>query len=185
VAWGLTVGSSEHGNEHSFIQQWFYIHLLHPGLLFNFVILYTGDQPFAGPLSTHSIAQTRNKSKHPCLEWDSNPRSQRSSRREHCDRRNKPSVSIKDGEHFEWWATVIFSIHTLSPQSLTVTAFSVMINSNWPLGSSPHVQTSWCRQRDTTGQQFNSMETSSACIRMYVIRVSNGTPATQPEMYRS
>jgi hypothetical protein len=48
---------------------------------FSFLILYavgmtpwTGDQPVARPLPTHSTTQTQNK--HPCLEWDSNPRSQ-------------------------------------------------------------------------------------------------------------
>jgi hypothetical protein len=34
---------------------------------------WTGDQPVAKP------QPTQNKRRHPCLEWDSNPRSQRSS----------------------------------------------------------------------------------------------------------
>jgi hypothetical protein len=56
--------------------------LLDLGRFFSFLILYTfgrtpwtGDQPFARPLPTHRI----NGHRHPCLEWDSNPRSQRSS----------------------------------------------------------------------------------------------------------
>jgi hypothetical protein len=50
------------------------------GHFFSFFILYTvgrtpltGDQPVARPLPTH---RTINEHKHPCLEWDSNPRSQ-------------------------------------------------------------------------------------------------------------
>jgi hypothetical protein len=60
--------------------------LLDLGLFFSFLIIYTvgrtpwtGDQPVARPLSTHRT--TQNKSKHPCLEWNSNPRSQRSNER--------------------------------------------------------------------------------------------------------
>jgi hypothetical protein len=51
---------------------------------FSFLILYTvdrttwtGDQPAARPLLTHRM----NTHRHPCLEWDSNPRSQHSSQR--------------------------------------------------------------------------------------------------------
>jgi hypothetical protein len=37
----------------------------------------TGDQPVARPLPTHRTAQHRiNAHRHPCLEWDSKPRSQ-------------------------------------------------------------------------------------------------------------
>jgi hypothetical protein len=42
---------------------------------------WTGDQHVARPLPTHRTTQTQNKRRHPCLEWDSNPRSQCSSRR--------------------------------------------------------------------------------------------------------
>jgi hypothetical protein len=58
-----------------------------PWPLFSFLILYTGGripwtggQPVAKPLPTHRTTQTQNKRtqyRHPCLEWDSNPRSQR------------------------------------------------------------------------------------------------------------
>jgi hypothetical protein len=44
----------------------------------------SGDQPVARPLPTHRTKQTQNKRTkytHPCVEWDSNPRSQRSSER--------------------------------------------------------------------------------------------------------
>jgi hypothetical protein len=57
---------------------------------FSFLILYTdgrslwtGDLPVARPLPTHRT-QTQNKCtqyRHPCLEWDSNPWPQRSSKR--------------------------------------------------------------------------------------------------------
>jgi hypothetical protein len=67
--------------------------LLDLGLFFSFLILYTvgrtpwtGDQPVAKPLPTPGTAKTRNTHRHPCLEWDSNPRS-----RGHCDR---PLLSI-------------------------------------------------------------------------------------------
>jgi hypothetical protein len=55
------------------------------GLFFSFLILYTdgrtawtGDQPIARPLPTHRTTQTQNRRtyRYPCLEWDSNPRSQ-------------------------------------------------------------------------------------------------------------
>jgi hypothetical protein len=45
---------------------------------------WTGDQPVARPLPTHRTTQTQNKhthSKYPCPRWDSNPRSQRPSKR--------------------------------------------------------------------------------------------------------
>jgi hypothetical protein len=44
---------------------------------------WTGDQPVSRSLPTHTTTQTRNKRtyRHPCLEWDPNPRSQRSSGR--------------------------------------------------------------------------------------------------------
>jgi hypothetical protein len=74
-----------------FIQQWLYSSLLGPGLFFNFVIFlytdgrapWTSDQPVARPLPTHRTTQTQNKCthRHQCLEWDSNPRSQRLSER--------------------------------------------------------------------------------------------------------
>jgi phosphotransferase system glucose/maltose/N-acetylglucosamine-specific IIC component len=61
------------------------------GRLFSFVILYTvgrtpwkGDQHDGRPLPTHRTTETQNKRKrHPCLEWYSNPRCQRSSERRH------------------------------------------------------------------------------------------------------
>lgn len=69
---------------------WFYSQL-DPGRFFSFLILYTlgrtpwtGDQSVARPLPTHRIKAHR----HPCLDWDSNPRSQCSflKPRSHCDR---------------------------------------------------------------------------------------------------
>jgi hypothetical protein len=60
-----------------------------PWPLSGFLILYkvgrtpwTGDQPVSMPPPTRRTTQTQNKRtqyKHPCLEWDSKPRSQRSS----------------------------------------------------------------------------------------------------------
>jgi hypothetical protein len=61
-----------------------------PWPLFSFLILYiigrtpwSGEQSVAKPLPTHRTTQTQNKRtyKHECLEWDSIPRSQRSSER--------------------------------------------------------------------------------------------------------
>jgi hypothetical protein len=61
------------------IYLWFYSPLLDLGRFFSFLILYTvgrtlrkANQPFARPLPTHGI----NSHRHPCFEWDSNPRSQ-------------------------------------------------------------------------------------------------------------
>jgi hypothetical protein len=75
----------------SFIHQWFYSTMLGPGLLFSSVIIFytvgrtpwTGDQPVARPLPIYRITQTQNKRTHrdPCLEWNSNQRSQYSSGR--------------------------------------------------------------------------------------------------------
>jgi hypothetical protein len=71
-------------------------HLLGPGLFVNSVfILYTdgrtpwtSDKPIARPLPTHRTTQTQNKRihRHPYLEWDSNSRSQRLSKRRALDR---------------------------------------------------------------------------------------------------
>jgi hypothetical protein len=65
--------------------------LLGHGRFFSFLILYTvdrtprtGDPPVAKPLPTRRTTQTQNKRtqyRHPCFEWDTNPRSQRSSER--------------------------------------------------------------------------------------------------------
>jgi hypothetical protein len=72
-----------------------------PWSLFQFLNLYTvsrtpwtGDQPLTRPLPAHRTTQTQNKHRHPCLEWDSNPRLQCLSGRRssclrpygHCDR---------------------------------------------------------------------------------------------------
>jgi hypothetical protein len=63
---------------------WLYSPLLGLGRFFSFLLPYTvgrtpwkGDQPIARPLPTHRTKSHR----HPYLEWDSNPRSQRSSER--------------------------------------------------------------------------------------------------------
>jgi hypothetical protein len=77
---------------HSFIHQWLHGPLLGPALFFSFVHFFTktvggtpwtSDQPIARPLSTHRMTQIQNKRIHrySCLEWDSNPPSQRSSER--------------------------------------------------------------------------------------------------------
>jgi hypothetical protein len=62
--------------------------LLHLGRFFSFLILYTvgrtpwtGDQPVARLLPTHRTTHTINAHRHACLEWNSNPRSQRSNER--------------------------------------------------------------------------------------------------------
>jgi hypothetical protein len=62
-----------------------------PGLFLSSVINFytdvrtpwTSDKPVARPLPIHRPTQTQNKRihRHPCLEWDSNPQSQRSSER--------------------------------------------------------------------------------------------------------
>jgi hypothetical protein len=73
----------------SLLLLWLYSPLFGLGRFFSFLNLYTigrapwtGDQPAARPLPTRRTKQTQNKRtqyKHPCLEWDSNPRSQRPS----------------------------------------------------------------------------------------------------------
>jgi hypothetical protein len=74
---------------HSFIHQWLSTPLLGPGLFLSFVIFlhgrtpWTSNQPVARTLPTHRTTQTQNKhiNRHPCIEWDSNPRPQLSSER--------------------------------------------------------------------------------------------------------
>jgi hypothetical protein len=70
-----------------FIHQWLYSPLLDPGLFFIIVIFFTQTAGLLGQVisPSHTTTQTQNKrtQKHPCLEWDSNPRSQRSSERRH------------------------------------------------------------------------------------------------------
>jgi hypothetical protein len=74
---------------HSFIHQWLYSSLLGPGLFFSSVIFFytdgmtpwTSDRPVARPLPTQHKHRRKRTRKHPCLQWDSNLRSQRSSER--------------------------------------------------------------------------------------------------------
>jgi hypothetical protein len=76
--------------EHFFflLSLWLY-NPLDLGRFFSFLILYTagktpwvGDQSVARQLPTHRTTQTQNKAhRHPCLDWDSNPRPQCSSGR--------------------------------------------------------------------------------------------------------
>jgi hypothetical protein len=65
-------------------------HLLGLGRFFSFLIFYTvcrvpwtGDQPVARPLPAHTgeYKDRTNAHRQPCLEWDSNTRSQHSSER--------------------------------------------------------------------------------------------------------
>jgi hypothetical protein len=69
-------------NLYHFLSLWLYSPL-DLGRFFSFLILFTigiapwtGDQPVASLLSTSRRTHTQNKRGHPCLEWDSNPRSQ-------------------------------------------------------------------------------------------------------------
>jgi hypothetical protein len=57
-----------------------------PGLFFHYHFTdgrapWTSDQLVARLLSKHRTTQTHTHTKHPCPEWDSNPRSQRPSKR--------------------------------------------------------------------------------------------------------
>jgi hypothetical protein len=70
---------------------WLYGPLLDLGCFFQFLNLntvgrtpWTGDQPVERPLPIPRTTQTQNKHtqyRHPCVEWDSNPQSHRSSER--------------------------------------------------------------------------------------------------------
>jgi hypothetical protein len=82
--WPLTNRSHLSSLRWFFFPLWLYIPLDF-GRSFSFLILFTfgktpwtGDEPVARPLPTYRTTQTQNKSihRHPCLEWDSNPRSQ-------------------------------------------------------------------------------------------------------------
>jgi hypothetical protein len=71
--------------------QWLLQPLQDPGLFFSSIVIFytedrtpwTSDKPVARPLLIHRTTQTQNKHihRHPCFEWDSNRRSQRSSER--------------------------------------------------------------------------------------------------------
>jgi hypothetical protein len=75
----------------NFFHQWHYSPLLGSGLFFNFVTFFTQTagllalvmSPSQRPLPTDGTTLTQNKRihRHPCLECDSNPQSQRSSER--------------------------------------------------------------------------------------------------------
>jgi hypothetical protein len=80
--------NNNNNNNSPFIYLWLYSHLLDLGGLFSFLIFdtvcrtpWTGDQPFAKPLSAHRTTQTQNK--YLCLKWDWNRRSQCLSGRRH------------------------------------------------------------------------------------------------------
>jgi hypothetical protein len=90
---------------HSFIHLWLYSPLLGPGLFFSSVINFTQTLGFLWRvisqsqrcyLHTGHHKHRINADKHPCLEWDSNPRFQRSSERGprvQCDRHNCQSTN--------------------------------------------------------------------------------------------
>jgi hypothetical protein len=77
--------SSDKRPRFSFIHQWLYSPLLGPGLFFSFVIFFTQligllgrvVSPSPGRYLHNRTTQTQNKrtQTHPCLEWDSKPRS--------------------------------------------------------------------------------------------------------------
>jgi hypothetical protein len=69
---------------HSFIHQWLYSPFQFRNIFYtNGRTPWTSDQHVARPLPAQRTTQTQNKNthRHLCLEWDSNPRSQRSSER--------------------------------------------------------------------------------------------------------
>jgi hypothetical protein len=69
--------------KYSFIHQLFYGPLLRPGLFFSFVVIFTQTVGLLGRVISTSQGRYLHtgQHKHPCLEWDSNPRYQRSSKR--------------------------------------------------------------------------------------------------------
>jgi hypothetical protein len=110
IAWGMTCSLSTAQSNHSFIQQWLYSPFVGPWPLLQFRNLFytdvrtpwTSDQSAARPLPTHRTTQTQNKRthRHPCLEWNSNLRSQSSSEqrefmRGHCVRL-APSIETEN-----------------------------------------------------------------------------------------
>jgi hypothetical protein len=73
-----------------FFFQWLFQPVQGPGLLFSSVIFFTQTAGLLGRvisssqgryLNTEQHKYRINAHRHPCLEWDSNPRSQRSSER--------------------------------------------------------------------------------------------------------
>jgi hypothetical protein len=79
-----------YGSLYSFSHQWLYSPLLGPGLFFSFVIYFTQTVGLLGRVISpsqgcylHTGQHKQNKRTHrqPCIEWDSNPRSQRLSER--------------------------------------------------------------------------------------------------------
>jgi hypothetical protein len=87
----LPIFKISNGSSDLILLLWFYSPFLGLRRFFSFLVLYTvgstpwtGVQPVARPLPTHRTTQTQNNRtqyRHLCLEWDSNLRSQLSSKR--------------------------------------------------------------------------------------------------------
>jgi hypothetical protein len=121
--------------DHSFIHQWLYSLLLGPGLFFSFVIFFytdgrtpwTSDQPVARPLPKHRTKQTQNKRthRHPCLEWDSNPWSQRSSERRQIYALDRAATVIG------FWCDYINKIHwKIQIMKLLIMLYYILLTSS-------------------------------------------------------
>jgi hypothetical protein len=86
-SWPLTNRNSRYNGDICFFPQWLYSPCWALASFFSSLIIFytdgstpwTSDKSVARPLPTHRTTQTQNKRiyRHPCLEWDSNPRSQR------------------------------------------------------------------------------------------------------------
>jgi hypothetical protein len=91
-------------------------HMLGPDLSFNIIIFFctdgrtpwTGNQPIARPLPTQDkTKQNKRTHRHPCLEWDSNPRSQRSNERPKTVHALDRAATVAGSDSFtfyiSWW----------------------------------------------------------------------------------
>jgi hypothetical protein len=96
-----------------------------PWPFFSFLIFYTvgrtpwtGDQPVARPLPAHTGQHKHriNAHRHPCLKWDSYPRSQCFRPRGHCDWHNSesdPSVVQPVASRYTDWAIPALFRHSV------------------------------------------------------------------------
>jgi hypothetical protein len=117
---------------HPIVQQWLCSPLLGPGLFFSFVIFFLTQSvgllgrvisPSQGPyLHTEQHKHRINSHRHLCLEWDSNPRSQRSiERKQFVPQTARPLWSVIGYVPItNWPMNWLFNTMKLLPKILTV-----------------------------------------------------------------
>jgi hypothetical protein len=129
-------------------------------------IHWTSDQLVSRPLPTHRTTEAQNKRTQICLEWDLNPRSQRSSERRrlgHCDRRSRTyTILIILQKNSLFWDITPLSLLTFS-------------RNTWPatsgLKSKPSKQPAWSKEKAKglwfANNEINNKKTQKTTQRCY------------------